>query len=267
MIKLIFSDMDGTLLDEQGQIPEGFADMLAELKKRGCKFVAASGRQYWALLKQFDKYKDDMLFLAENGTYIGSAIEEYACNPIDLNTAKEICARILNLKNGTLPILCGKQTAYAIPEWNNVRDQLDKYYYKSVIVDDLQAVDDVILKVAVGDFEVKDATNTIYKHFPDLYEPLQVSVSGSEWVDFMAKGVNKGNGVKLLQEKLGIKPEECAAFGDFMNDYEMMQAVYYSYAMENACDDLKKVARFTCKSNKEYGVIQQVNQLIAEGMI
>ena len=58
-----------------------------------------------------------------------------------------------------------------------------------------------------------------------------------------------------------------AAFGDYMNDYEMMQSVYYSYAMANAHPDLKKVARFQCKSNVEHGVMEQIKEFIRQGMI
>ena len=51
--------MDGTLLDENSQLPEEFGEVLAKLKERGVTFVASSGRQYWSLLKSFDKYKED----------------------------------------------------------------------------------------------------------------------------------------------------------------------------------------------------------------
>ena len=49
MIKLVFCDMDGTLLDERGDLPEGLGAILAELKARGVIFAPASGRQYAAL--------------------------------------------------------------------------------------------------------------------------------------------------------------------------------------------------------------------------
>lgn len=65
MIKIIFSDMDGTLLDDRGNVPEGFDEIAAELKKRGVMFAPASGRQYYSLEDSFQKYKDDFLFLAE----------------------------------------------------------------------------------------------------------------------------------------------------------------------------------------------------------
>ena len=58
MIKLIFSDMDGTLLDENGKVPEEFDDLMAELTKRNVRFVPASGRQYYSLVKSFEKHRD-----------------------------------------------------------------------------------------------------------------------------------------------------------------------------------------------------------------
>lgn len=65
MIKVIFSDMDGTLLDENGQLPAEFDEVMGELKKRNVIFAPTSGRQYYALMYQMGKYKDDFLFLAE----------------------------------------------------------------------------------------------------------------------------------------------------------------------------------------------------------
>ena len=66
MIKLIFSDMDGTLLTSENKLPANFDETMTELKKRGVIFCPASGRQYFSLLKSFEKYVDEFLFLAEN---------------------------------------------------------------------------------------------------------------------------------------------------------------------------------------------------------
>ena len=56
MIKLIFSDMDGSLLDNEGNLPKEFDDMMAKLKERNVMFAPASGRQYYSLIKTFEKY-------------------------------------------------------------------------------------------------------------------------------------------------------------------------------------------------------------------
>ena len=97
MIKIIFSDMDGTLLDENGQLPPDFDEVMAELKKRNVIFAPASGRQYYALLRQLDKYKDDFMFLAENGTYGAYKGKEIFSNVIDKTEYLRVLQQLLTL--------------------------------------------------------------------------------------------------------------------------------------------------------------------------
>ena len=77
----------------------------------------------------------------------------------------------------------------------------------------------------------------------------------------MHVGITKGAGIRALQKQLNILPEECMAFGDYMNDYDMLTACDESYAMENAHPDLKKIAKHIAPSNEEEGVMQVLRQL------
>ena len=101
-----------------------------------------------------------------------------------------------------------------------------------------------------------------YTYYNDYKEKLQVSVSGQIWLDITDKGVNKGLAINKLQELLNIKHEETMVFGDYLNDLEMMESAYHSYAMENAHDDLKKVARFRAKKNTENGVVEKIKEVL-----
>ena len=87
-------------------------------------------------------------------------------------------------------------------------------------------------------------------------------LSGEIWLDMMAKGVNKGIAINKIQEITKYKHEETMVFGDYLNDLEMMESAYHSYAMENAHDDLKKVARFIAKKNTENGVIEKIKEVL-----
>ena len=175
MIKLIASDMDGTLLNDKNEIHEEFYKVFQELKKKNIIFAAASGRQYYNLAKRFEKIKDDMMFIAENGTFVVYKGEELLLNALDKETAIEL--------------------------------------------------------IKIG----RDITD---------------------------KGVNKGLAINKLQELLNIKHEETMVFGDYLNDLEMMESAYHSYAMENAHDDLKKVARFRAKKNTENGVVEKIKEVL-----
>ena len=68
MIKLVASDLDGTLLFKGAQsLPEEIFPLIRQLKKMGILFVAASGRQYANMKKMFRPVVDDMAFISENG--------------------------------------------------------------------------------------------------------------------------------------------------------------------------------------------------------
>ena len=267
MIKLIFSDMDGTLLTSENKLPAGFDETMAELKRRGVIFCPASGRQYFSLLKSFEKYADEFLFLAENGTLVmHREIEIFSC-PIDRKAVDRILEVTEPLKN-ILRVWCGKKDAYIRKEHDTpaFQAELGKYYTHNAVVDSFEEIDDTPIKVAMFDV-TGNAEKNIYNYLGEFYENLQVVLSSDYWVDLMTKGINKGEAVRNAQRILNVKPEECAAFGDYMNDYEMIQAVGYGFAMANAHPELKKVAKFETVSNDEFGVLVGIKKLMAEGLI
>lgn len=266
MIRIIFSDMDGTLLDENSQLPEEFDQVMAELKNRGVIFAPASGRQYFALLHQLGKYKNDFMFLAENGSFSVYKGEEICSSPMSKDVIARVIKRAEELE-GVHLVLCGKKNAYVKDDWRPFIGEADKYFTRSVFVDDYESIDDEIIKIALCDAPRADAEHFILPFVQDFSPELQVCLSGHMWVDLLNPGANKGWAIQQVQKKFGFRPDECAAFGDYMNDYEMMQAVYYSYAMANAHPGLAEAARFRCKSNQEHGVMEQIREFIRQGLI
>lgn len=267
MIKIIFSDMDGTLLTSDNKLPVGFDETMAELKKRGVIFAPASGRQYFSLLKSFKKYVDEFLFVAENGTLVMHREIEIFSSPIDKAAVDKVLEVTEPMKN-ILRVWCGKKDAYIRREQDTAENQaeLNKYYTHNAVVDNWNDIDDTPIKIALFD-GTAHANENIYRHLAQFYDDLQVVLSSDYWVDLMSKGISKGEAVKNVQRILGLKPEECAAFGDYMNDYEMIQAVGYGFAMANAHPDLKRVAKYETLSNDEFGVIVGIKRLMAEGLI
>ena len=78
----------------------------------------------------------------------------------------------------------------------------------------------------------------------------------------MPKGINKGTAILDIREKLGISFEETMAFGDYLNDKEMLENVNYSYAMANAHPIIKQVAKYEAPSNDENGVTTVIKQML-----
>ena len=81
MIKLISSDIDGTLVNEDKQFSPDFGEILENLRKKGIKFVAASGRSKYAIERIFKQFSADILYISDNGAFVsGSECEYYAQN-------------------------------------------------------------------------------------------------------------------------------------------------------------------------------------------
>lgn len=267
MVKIIFSDMDGTLLTSANKLPDGFAKAMAELKRRGVIFAPASGRQYFSLIRSFEEYLDEFLFLAENGTLVMYKGKEVFSSPIGFEAARKVLAATESFEN-ILRVYCGKKDAYLrreqdIPKYHA---ELEKYYTHNGVVNDFNELDDIPLKLAFFD-PTGNSKKNIYAKIAPFFTDLQIVLSSDYWVDVMSPNINKGEAVKNIQRVMNFKPEECAAFGDYLNDCEMLQAVGYGFAVENAHPDLKSIAKFTVPSNDEAGVLVGIRRLIAYGLI
>jgi len=259
MIKLIITDMDGTLLNDEHQIHPDFWEMEQELTKKGIMFSVASGRQFYNLERKFERIKDRMLFFAENGTYVVYKGKEVYLNPLQREDANKFIAIGRNLEHTNL-ILCGKNSAYIETEDESFFKEINKYYERLVIVEDLTKVEDTVLKVTLCNFNgVEENT---FKHFKDYKDDFKVAIAASVFIDITTLSANKGNAIKGLQKELNITPEETLVFGDYLNDLEMMQNAKFSYAMKNAHPEIKNASKFvTSFDNNENGVLRTIVEL------
>ena len=259
MIKLIASDMDGTLLNSNNEINEEFFEVFNKLKEKNIIFAAASGRQYYNLVKRFEKINDDIMFIAENGTFVAYKGKEILVNSLEREVANQLIKIGRTIDNAYV-ILCGKKSAYIEERGERLVKETKKYYERYEIVEDLTKVEDDILKVTICDFSGSEFNSNNY--YKEYWDKLQVTVSGERWLDITSKGVNKGVAIEKVQEIFDINPKETMVFGDYLNDLEMMKKAYYSYAMENAHEDLKKVSNFIAKSNNDNGVVETIKEVI-----
>ncbi len=258
-IKLIATDMDGTLLNSKGELDASFFNLFSQLRAQGIQFAAASGRQYYNLAKYFDAIKDDMFFVAENGSYVMHRNQELYIQSLELPIVHEIIRVARTIPNAHI-IFCGKKKAYVESDIPDFWAQIVKHFERYALVEDLtQIEDDECLKISICDFA--GSANNSYPHFKAWENDLQVKVSGGIWLDVSHKLANKGQALKVLQAQFGITAEQTMVFGDYLNDLEMMQQAHHSYAMENAHPDIKEAARFRAKSNDEKGVFEVLEKV------
>ncbi len=111
-LRLVVADMDGTLLDGNGLIPDGFWPLLDQLHERGVVFVPASGRQYATLARLFERAPADTSYIAENGSYVVRNGEEVA-RPRSRPVVEEVVQHLRTMTQLDLGVvLCGKRSAY-----------------------------------------------------------------------------------------------------------------------------------------------------------
>lgn len=260
-IKFVAADMDGTLLDDNSQLSPDFFPIFQQLTQRGILFAAASGRQYYSLLQTFDSIKDQILFIAENGTLVMYQGEVLSSSTICRQDIHQIIQQARKIE-GAYIVLCGKESAYIETDNEQALVEISKYYQRCQTTSDLLSVEDDFIKVAICHFS---GTESLV--FPSINASFgsshKVVVSGKIWLDVMNASASKGAAIEKLREVFGFTFEQSMAFGDYLNDIEMLEASYYSYAMENAHSEVKRVAKYVAKSNREQGVLTVLQDYLA----
>ncbi|WFA09241.1 HAD family hydrolase [Tissierella sp. Yu-01] len=260
MIKFIVCDMDGTLLDEEGHLNHEFFSIFKELEKKDIRFAVASGRQYYQLYKQFEPISDNIVYIAENGTLVVYKGEEIYSSVIDKSIAISLVEDALKIEDIYI-VLCGKEAAYINTTDEFFLEEAMKYYFNYRIVDNFDDVKDDILNISIYDQKGLEGNSRkiLYEKWKN---ELQIVASTPKWLDIYNIGVNKGKAVDMIQKKYNIGKDDTMIFGDYFNDIEMLKEGYHSYAMENAPQEIKDVANFVAKSNKDNGVLRIIKEKV-----
>lgn len=256
-IKLIVTDMDGTFLNSKYEVSPDFPEIYEELKKRNILFVPASGRQMSGITQYFGDIENEIGFIAENGGYVVYKNEEVFADKLSQKSIADIIQAVREIP-GARAVLSAKGSSYYESDDQDFVDYFSKYYIKNEKKEDLAVeVDDSVFKIAI--YHPVSSEEFLYpalKRFEN--EDLVVVVSGKNWVDIMNKHTNKGNAIEKLQKSLNILPEQTMAFGDYLNDIEMLKNAHYSYAMKNAHPSVKEAAKFEACSNDSFGVLETI---------
>ena len=262
-VRLLAADLDGTLLNDQKELPEGLNQKLSQLKEKKIAFAACTGRQITNAIHALKGISEDYYLIAENGSTITHGEEVLKSVTMSRADIERIVSFVHTMPNAAC-MLSGSKSFYADAWGMSYLNQLPyAKYFLIREVEDLFSVDDPICKITLCDLDdpIKDAA-TIMKPLAEDYE---VSPSGDSWIDINVKGVNKGTGIRFLQQYLGISKAETIVIGDSGNDVPMFHEGY-AYAMKNAAPAVQKQAdEVTELDNNHAGVLQIINTL-TEGL-
>ena len=260
-VKLVVSDMDGTLLNSKGEVSTLFFDLFKKLQKQNILFCAASGRQYDSIVNKLAPIKDDIYIIAENGAIAKKNDKILLLKSLNTKKVTNIIPILRNIKNTNI-VLCSQDIAYIESKDENFINLFQEYYNSFKIVDDLIEIAKTtsILKIAVYHFSSSETF--IYPAIKHLTADYLIKISGQNWLDLSDNKANKGDALKEVQKLLNISKQETMVFGDYHNDIEMLQEATYSFAMKNAHTDITAIANYSTKSNNEFGVERVLEKLV-----
>jgi len=260
-VKLVVTDMDGTLLNPNHEVSPLFFDLFKKLKKHNVVFVVATGRPLYGVLKKLKTIVDDIIIVAENGGLVFNKNKILLSTPIENTNLKLVNDLIKTIPNINT-VYCTKDKAYTNSKSNKLLSLLNEYYSNYEIINNSNEITDPIYKIAF--YHEISSEVYLYPHLKQLEDNFKVKLSTTHWVDISENDANKGFAIEMIQKLYNITKEETMAFGDYNNDIEMLKTAYFSYAMENAHPSVKETAQFTTKSNANHGVEHILDLLLKD---
>ena len=235
MIKMVCSDMDGTLLQYGKQNLEGrIFDQIRALAGYGIRFCPASGRQYTSLRRLFAPVADHCVFLCENGAVLYQDGQVIAKTPMPRQMAEEIAWDFWNNTDGQGEVmLSGQNTSYLMERSLGMVDRIKFIGNNYTRITDPAQIPEDIVKVSVY---LHDGVDAYADRFVPRWKQANCAVAGPKWIDTTL--ANKGTGVASLCRVLHLEPDEVMAFGDNYNDVSMLDSVGAPYIMNSAAGEL-----------------------------
>ena len=258
MIKLIASDIDGTLVkDGTLAIDREYMEVIGKLIDKGIVFVACSGRQYRSERKLFAPVSGRLLYISDGGTVVRTPKEILKVDTLPDEIWKGMCSMVRENMPSCDYFISTPERCFAEDGGSQMFHWLrDSYGYDIREVPDLlkAPVDNVIKFTVYHPSACEEMCAPLFT--PTWQTKAKIASSGKEWMDCNPLGVNKGTAIRFLQEYLGIAPDETCTFGDNLNDIEMLESAGTSYAVSNAREEVIAAAKRTCAPYWENGVLQ-----------
>lgn len=293
-IKMIATDLDGTLLNSKSEISVETKQCLIKAQEEGICLVLASGRSHLSLINYGQQLKVDEY----NGYYIGAngatltnanTLEHKIISQLKkeeiknlFNDAKLFNVEILGVVDDTIFDYIPSElkeikkeyriknnisddTPWTAGNFKIIHDQRKNNYTNIIYIENYDEINQPINKLCFADEEknLTELYNLLIEKYGDKYH---FALTSPTWIETTHLGINKGDALLGLAKSLGIKKEEIVAFGDGENDLSMIKLVKYGVAMSNAMDSVKKAAYAITDDNDSNGIAKYLekNKIVQE---
>ena len=272
-IKIVATDMDGTLLDPRGQLDlPRLEKILDKLDQCDIRFVIATGNEVHRMRQLLGHLAERVVLVVANGARIfenNELIQAQTWDDAMVDKAlghfkgrecqDQFVVTAMNggfVKTGTVFTELDK---FMTPE------MIEKLYQRMNFVDEFDPhLFGGVLKMSMVVGE--ERLDSVLQEINDLfYGHVRAVSSGYGCIDILQDGIHKAWGLEELLKRWNLKPEQIMAFGDSENDIEMLELAGISYAMENAEEAVKEIATKVAPANSQAGVYKVLENWLERG--
>ncbi|RYG73719.1 HAD family phosphatase [Lentibacillus lipolyticus] len=254
--KLLFLDIDGTILKPDHTYTETTKQAITMAKEKGVDVFLATGRPLHEISDLAEEL-DIHSFIAYNGSFATYRNDTIVNEPIPKNSMERFIT-IAEEHNHELIMYTREKNYCTNMERPLVQKFTDLFGLKTNAAFTPAIMDEILGATALN---VASDQVPLYETEAN-FQLSPVHVNGAEnSYDILRTNVNKGYSVEKILDLLGVTPEEAIAFGDGMNDKEMLQTVGEGFAMGNAHDDLFQYAKHRTATVDEDGITQGLKKL------
>ena len=272
-IKVIATDMDGTLLDPRGQLDlPRLEKILDKLDHRGVRFVIATGNEVHRMRQLLGHLAERVVLVVANGARIFENNELIQAQTWDDAMVERALAHfkgrecqdqfVVTAMNGGF---VKKGTVFTELDKFMTPEMIEKLYQRMNFVDEFDSsLFGGVLKMSMVVGE--ERLDSVLQEINDLFDGhVRAVSSGYGCIDILQDGIHKAWGLVELLKRWDLKPEQIMAFGDSENDIEMLELAGISYAMENAEEAVKRVATKVAPANSQAGVYKVLENWLERG--
>ena len=272
-IKIVATDMDGTLLDPRGQLDlPRLEKILDKLDQRGVRFVIATGNEVHRMRQLLGHLAERVVLVVANGARIFENNELIQAQTWDDAMVDRALAHfkgrecqdqfVVTAMNGGF---VKKGTVFTELDKFMTPEMIEKLYQRMNFVDEFDSnLFGGVLKMSMVVGE--ERLDSVLQEINDLFDGhVRAVSSGYGCIDILQDGIHKAWGLVELLKRWNLKPEQIMAFGDSENDIEMLELAGISYAMENAEEAVKEIATKVAPANSQAGVYKVLENWLERG--
>ena len=272
-IRVIATDMDGTLLDPKGQLDlPRLEKILDKLDQCDIRFVIATGNEVHRMRQLLGHLADRVVLVVANGARIFENNELIQAQTWDDAIVDRALAHfkgrecqdqfVVTAMNGGF---VKEGTVFTELDKFMTPEMIEKLYQRMNFVDEFDPnLFGGVLKMSMVVGE--ERLDSVLQEINDLFDGhVRAVSSGYGCIDILQDGIHKAWGLVELLKRWNLKPEQIMAFGDSENDIEMLELAGISYAMENAEEAVKRVATKVAPANSQAGVYKVLENWLERG--